>query len=247
MRALVLALALWAGAACACPLDTATRTGTVARITDGDTLVLTDRTKVRLLGLDAPELGRDGQPDEALARSAKARLAALAPAGTLLRLRTDAQTHDRYRRLLAHAYLPDGTSITETLLHEGLGEVLILTPNLWQADCLATAERRARTARRGVWALASHQPRPAASVPAKASYSVVRGTVTSVRVGRKGTALRLDERVTLWVPQAVVALFPPPALTARTGRTVTARGMLYPRGEGASIVVRHPATLEWEP
>lgn len=247
MRAVVLALALWASAPGACPLDTTTRTGTVAHITDGDTLVLTDRTKVRLVGVDAPELGRDGRPDEALARSAKTRLAALAPAGTPLRLRTDAQTHDRYHRLLAHAYLPDGTSIPETLLHEGLGEVLILTPNLWQADCLARAERRARTARRGVWALASHRPQPAASMPVKAGYSVVRGTVTSVQVGRKGTALRLDERVTLWVPATVVSLFPPPALTARTGRTVTARGMLYPRGDGASIVVRHPATLEWQP
>lgn len=247
MRALALALALWASAPGACPLDAATRTGTVAHVIDGDTLVLTDRSKVRLLGLDAPELGHDGRPDEALARTARTRLSTLAPAGTALRLRTDAETHDRYRRLLAHAYLPDGTSIAATLLREGLGEVLILAPNLWQADCLARAEQRARTARRGVWALPSHRPRPAANIPIRTGYAVVRGTVTSVNVGRKGTAVRLDERVTLWVPRAVVALFPPPALTARTGREVIARGMLRMRGEGGSIVVRHPATLEWPP
>lgn len=252
MRAAVWLLVLWTGATAACPLDHAARTGTVRAITDGDTLTLTDRTRVRLLGLDAPELAHPNQREEPLARTARTRLETLAPPGTVLRLRTDAQDHDRYGRLLAHAYLPDGRNLSAELLRAGLGELLVLAPNVWQADCLADAETQARRARRGVWALPGHRVQSAAQVAvSRPAFAVVRGRVTAVKPGRRGTSLTLDDRITLWVPHAVRQTLPGPALTARTGQTVTARGMLYPRGKscagGGNIVVRHRATLEWQP
>lgn len=248
MRAAVWLLALWAGATAACPLDHAAHTGTVHAITDGDTLTLTDRTRVRLLGLDAPELSRENQREQPLARAARAHLESLAPPGTSLRLRTDAQDRDRYGRLLAHAYLPDGRNLSAELLRAGLGELLVLAPNVWQADCLAEAEARARRAGRGVWALPSHRVQSAARVAVwQPRFAVVRGRITAVKPDRRGTELVLDERVTLWIPHAVRRTLPPPALTARTGQTVTARGMLSPRGTSASIVIRHRATLEWVP
>ncbi|MGA9756086.1 MAG: hypothetical protein WBV23_13195, partial [Desulfobaccales bacterium] len=44
----------------------------VVRVIDGDTLVLVGAIKVRVLGIDAPEMERDGQPADFLAHQAKA-------------------------------------------------------------------------------------------------------------------------------------------------------------------------------
>ena len=49
----------------------------VVRVVDGDTLVLAGGAKVRVLGIDAPEMERDGQPADFLAHKAKAVLAEL--------------------------------------------------------------------------------------------------------------------------------------------------------------------------
>ena len=49
----------------------------VRQVIDGDTLILADETRLRLIGLDAPELGREGRPDKPWARTARQRLASL--------------------------------------------------------------------------------------------------------------------------------------------------------------------------
>ncbi|MDO9071574.1 MAG: thermonuclease, partial [Deltaproteobacteria bacterium] len=49
----------------------------VVQVVDGDTLVLAGGIKVRVLGIDAPEMERDGQPADFLAHKAKATWAEL--------------------------------------------------------------------------------------------------------------------------------------------------------------------------
>ena len=73
---------------------------TVARITDGDTLVLQDGRRVRLVQIDAPEVGGG----ECFSRAAKRRLAALVPPGSNVRLERDPGLDDvdRYGRLLRY-------------------------------------------------------------------------------------------------------------------------------------------------
>ena len=56
----------------------------VSRVIDGDTLVLEGGTRVRLLGIDAPEMERDGHPAEFLAHKAKAALSDLTQNGCRL-------------------------------------------------------------------------------------------------------------------------------------------------------------------
>lgn len=236
-----------AGAVYACPLEGPTTPATVRAVVDGDTLDLTDGTRLRVLGYDAPELGRDGRADEPFARAARNRAAQLAPPGTRLALRRDVETRDRYGRSLAHAYLPDGRHLAATLLREGFGEILVLPPNVALADCLAAAEARARAGGRGVWTLPSHRVREAASLTPTPGYGVVRGTVSAVQASRRGTRVTLDERVDLWLPAEHRALFDPPIRADRLGRRLTARGILRLRSGRANLVVRHPSALEWAP
>ncbi len=91
----------------------------VAWVPDGDTLILEDREVVRLKGIDAPEIGEGGEPDQYFAREATQRLEELVRDRTLT-LRTGQVEEDRYGRTLAKAYLPSGESINLILVREGL-------------------------------------------------------------------------------------------------------------------------------
>jgi micrococcal nuclease len=120
---------------------------TVARVVDGDTLVCRERReRVRFLLVDAPELaqGEEG-------RLAKEFVEELAPPGTVLRLELDVRPRDRYRRLLAYLYLPDGRMLNEELARAGFAVVAVHPPNVQHVERLRAAVARAREERSGLW------------------------------------------------------------------------------------------------
>lgn len=134
----------------------------IVRIIDGDTIevnlsdhiVDTETTRVRLIGIDCPEAARPGpppQPAEPFAEEATTMARELLT-GATVRLRLEPhQTRDAYRRLLAHVDLPDGTSLAEQLLREGLAR----REDRWNHSMLMRyrqLELTARRAGRGMWA-----------------------------------------------------------------------------------------------
>lgn len=240
-----LAVLLWSGStAAACRPPAAGEQATVAHHYDGDTLRLADGRRVRLLGIDTPEMNhRRGLP-QPLARQALARTQSLLPRGGLVRLTRDRQTRDRYGRELAHAFRPDGSSVEETLLREGLAVAFILPPNVAMADCLLAAERDARGARRGLWTLPAYRPQPAASVPADGSYRLVRGQITSAQRRGDWVLLALDRRVQLRIARADWSAFTPADHLAWRGRTVIARGKIQPYNGRPQLRLRHPSQIE---
>jgi micrococcal nuclease len=131
----------------------------VVRVIDGDTLVLAGGARVRLLGIDAPEMERDGHPADFLAHKAKAVLTAL----TLKRwigLEYDRLRYDHYGRLLAYLVLPDHTLVNAALVRQGLARVYIIAPNLGHREDLLAAQREAIEARRGIWQQLLQQDEP---------------------------------------------------------------------------------------
>ena len=82
-------------------------------VIDGDTAVLEGGAHVRFLGIDAPEMERDGQPAQFMAHKSKAYVAGLIQ-GKLVRLEYDRERYDRYGRLLAYLFLPDGVMVNLT-------------------------------------------------------------------------------------------------------------------------------------
>lgn len=79
--------------------------GIVAAHVDGDTIdVAVGRSveRVRLIGIDAPEVAHGDRPAECFALEADDRLAALAPVGAAVRLERDVVPRDDYGRLLAY-------------------------------------------------------------------------------------------------------------------------------------------------
>jgi len=131
----------------------------VVQVVDGDTLVLAGGIKVRVLGIDAPEMERDGQPADFLAHKAKATLAELTLDRTVS-LSYDRLRYDHYGRLLAYLWLPDHTLVNAELVRRGLARVYFIAPNLrYQKDLLA-AQQEAIEAQRGIWQQLLKQDEP---------------------------------------------------------------------------------------
>ena len=161
-------------------------------VIDGDTLVLRGAERVRLIGIDAPEMRHEGRGPEAYAREAREALVDLS-SGRVVGVQYGQSPHDRYGRGLAHLFLANGDNVQASLLRRGLATSLFLPPNGEYLDCYVAAETEARAARRGIWSQAGFHPIAAKRIGRAAQgYRVVTGTVTSARCRRTGVWLRLD-------------------------------------------------------
>ena len=91
----------------------------------------------------------------------------LLPEGAGLRLERDVEARDRYGRLLAYVYLPDGTFVNRSMVEDGFAGPLTIPPNVAHADEISEAGRRARTDGRGLWSRCGdvHVPAGSGSVP----------------------------------------------------------------------------------
>ncbi|WP_336653541.1 MULTISPECIES: thermonuclease family protein [unclassified Leucobacter] len=130
---------------------------TVAYVVDGDTIAITrdghaDPERVRLIGIDTPELGHGKGPDECWAAEARDELKALLPEGTEVTLSADPSQPDvdKYGRLLRHIDA-GGVNVVRHQLQAGAGpEYTYDAPYAGQAEYRAE-EQRARTAGLGSW------------------------------------------------------------------------------------------------
>lgn len=214
--------------------------GRVTKIYDGDTIELDNGDKIRLLGINTPEVAHRGSRTEAGAEEAKAWLTGKL-AGRTVRLEFDATPKDKYGRRLAHVFLADGTHINLALIRAGLATSDIFPPSLKYVDVLLEAEREAQRAHRGLWAMAAYQPRPASEASEDAGWQRLVGFVISVAVSRGQAHLVLREGLEIRIPEKDLRLFPPIALYR--GRRVEVRGWVAYRKGKLSVTVRHPGAL----
>jgi micrococcal nuclease len=126
----------------------ATHPAAVTRNTDGDTLWLSGIGKVRLIGVDTPEVYGHV---ECFGRAASAFAERLLPPGTHVRYRLGVDPRDRYGRALAYVWLDDGRMFNELLAERGYATPLTIPPNVDYAYRFVAAARRARDAGRGLW------------------------------------------------------------------------------------------------
>jgi len=134
---------------------------TVEHIIDGDTFICSG-SKIRLIGVDTPEskinkraykqtnLG-DIRTVVRLGKIAKKFTESLIPPGTKVKLEFDVQKRDRYGRILAYVYLPDGRMLNEVLLKEGYAMLLTIPPNVKYEYKFKKAYREAVSKKKGLW------------------------------------------------------------------------------------------------
>jgi micrococcal nuclease len=134
--------------------------GTVTRVVDGDTVHVNiggRDERVRLIGIDAPEVGRcDAAKATSLARSL-----AQGRAVKLVGDRTQA-TRDRYGRLLAYVWIVNGPDVGYQELAHGYARVYIYDRPFQRLAAYRRAEQTGRTRPDSIWrACSSPSPSPA--------------------------------------------------------------------------------------
>ena len=126
---------------------------TVIHDVDGDTVLARLRSgrveKVRLLGVDTPEVVDPRKPVQCFGHEASAYTAARL-VGRRVTLELDADPRDKYGRLLAYVLI-DGHRFDDELLARGYARLLVIPPNGAHARAMLRAELDARAARRGLW------------------------------------------------------------------------------------------------
>jgi len=213
----------------------------VGRVLDGDTFRTTQGEKIRLLGINTPEIAHTSSPAQPLGYQATNALRHLI-AGKTVRLTFDTQRKDAYGRTLAHVYLRNGLWVNGELVRLGMAHVYTFTPNLRRAGRLLALERQARQARLGIWQSGRFKMLNANQVRTAylGQFRVVKGRITKLR--RNHMAFRVGT-LNVSIPRKYRAWFrPPPRL--HVGDTVVVHGVIRAAPSGLYLALHTPFDLE---
>jgi micrococcal nuclease len=119
-------------------------------VSDGDTIVLGSGETIRYLGIDAPEIDREGGKGEFLAEAARDFNSGLVK-HVRIRLEYDQEARDRYGRILAYVFLENGDMVNALLIRNGLAHVMLTVPNVKYRELLLDCQREAMKKRLGIW------------------------------------------------------------------------------------------------
>jgi len=119
-------------------------------VSDGDTIVLGNSFKVRYIGINAPELEHADHKEEPYGEAAKRFNASLVNREKV-RLESDKERTDRYKRRLAYVFFENGTFVNAEILSNGYAYLLVHRPNLKYKAILLKSQRIAMTAKKGIW------------------------------------------------------------------------------------------------
>lgn len=138
------------------PSTNVDETVTVTRVVDGDTIEISPAidgiTDLRLIGVDTPETKKPNCQIQPYGPEASS-FTQTQLGGRQVGLEFDVEKTDRYDRLLAYVYPPDGSMFNETLLEEGYARVATFPPNTRYVQRFETAEAGAEAAGLGIWSL----------------------------------------------------------------------------------------------
>lgn len=122
----------------------------VIKVHDGDTVsvILNGRKeKVRLIGIDAPEIKQ--RPWGTRARKHLEKM--LTASNRTVILEFDVERRDKYGRLLCYVYSTDKNMINLQMLKHGYAVLLTISPNVRHVDEFRKAQHNAREQKLGIW------------------------------------------------------------------------------------------------
>lgn len=229
--------------------------GVLKSVYDGDTLTLRDGRKIRLIGINTPEMSRKDRPAEPLAEQATLYLRSLLTVGRTVQLRLGSQRLDSYGRILAHVFTEEGVNVTSEMLEKGYGFQVLIAPNDWAAKCYHRSESVARQKKIGVWADPYFQIREADSGSIRGGFAVISGTVERVSITKRTVWIDIEGDIALNIPRMSWAQFQSIENELVSGQLVEARGWVIDRqmkGKAMKkrykrwmIMVNHPGSLRF--
>ncbi len=238
---LLLLLLPWAANAGTLSVISTDRWVHVVRVYDGDTFRTTSGERVRLLGINAPEVAHNRQREQVMGHEASIRLQQLI-SGKTVRLSFDKVRQDDYGRTLAHVYLRDNSWVNAQLVREGLAHVYTFEPNHSRTKALLVAEKQGRAAHIGIWSTDHFRVLAAGKVTARhiGQFRLITGPIEQ----SNGWSFQLG-RLHISVPKKYRQWFKHP-LQLTPGQTITVRGVIrVSRTGNYSLALHSPFDVEY--
>lgn len=215
----------------------------VEKVYDGDTVRLEDGRKIRLLGINTPEVKHRNQATQAGGDIARQWLTEKLK-NKKVRLVTDVEQNDKYKRTLGHLITENNEHINLQLVELGLAAVNIYPPNLLYVNELVEAGKRAEQAKRGIW---QHEEYAVISVDRleKSGHSGwirLAGKVAVIRSSRKFVYLEFNDLFQARIEKKWLDLFPD--IERYQGKMLEVRGWLNKNRSQWSMLIRHPSAIK---
>jgi len=121
----------------------------VDKVYDGDTIALDDGRKIRLIGVDAPEVASPYSKEEPFGKQSKRHLKKLLY-GKKVYIKLDATQFDKYGRTLAYVYADD-VLINGRMIKDGWARAYVRF-NYKHKDLFLDYEKEAKARGIGIWA-----------------------------------------------------------------------------------------------
>ena len=223
-----------------CALQAPHHQVSVRFVNDGDTLTLSNDKRVRIIGINAPEIGYKDRPDQPLAVRARERLRAYLHNDYAF-IVDDEDRYDKYGRVLAHVFDDQGNNVAAKLILEGLGFAISIPPNLLYRRCYRDAEQHARLTKKGVWSEPYFAP-VAADKLKYSGFNRVMGCIQRVRKYRDKKYLYLSDRFRFLIPEQSEIYFEadaPPMIFGK-GLCLIGTGWVYNQYSYRTMKLLHP-------
>lgn len=229
-----------------CPSFKPTESANIRYIHDGDTLFLSDNRKVRLIGIDTPELAhhKKNRTEQPFAREARDYARHLIKKhGSHVKLMSGIENHDRYKRNLFHIQLSDGSLLQNRLLKAGLAVALTTPPNQLLSTCYQAAEQSAQTQHHKIWSLAKYQTITVDKLsPGMKGFRIIRGKVRYIGESKKAFWLNFHGNFSTRIDKRDLMFFKHP-LKHFVDREITVRGWLRFYKNKPQMSLRHPSSI----
>lgn len=164
----------------------------VRHVLDGDTVILENSDKVRLLGINAPEKEFEERSAQPYSLEALLSLREMTE-GKRVNLYYGRQKTDSYGRTLGYLESLEGIDLQMMLVSKGYAFVVAFPPDIDRLENYLHAEQRARDERLGVWKDSNHVVLDLDLSPnLNSGFGLFKGRVKSVDHSRKNVRLEFN-------------------------------------------------------
>lgn len=225
-----------------CISGLSTERATIERITDGDTVVLTDQRRVRLIGINAAELNAQNTKLKDLAQQATDKLESWLPHGEPVILHIGDEPYDRHGRVLAHVIrASDGLAVAHWMVQRGLAVQSAVAPTTRCTLNFEALEKQAVTANLGLWKIRDLMSISAKKLNARNhGFKLISGTVTSVKSRKRYVEFFVENQLRVKVRPKLAKQM---SLQSLIGQKVEVRGWLSHKNNQVFLWLQHAANL----
>ncbi len=217
----------------------------IKHVIDGDTVILANGDRLRMIGIDAPEIGYRGKASQAGAISARDFLKGLINSRDDYPVSFEPQRRDRYGRTLGHLFLTDNRNIQALILAGGFAAPLNIPPNIAFSNCYQQQVTKAMQARLGIWKLDQYQAVAANLLSGnEQGYRIIYGRIFDTATTPSSIWLHMQLSLAIRIAREDLQYFPDFHPDELPGRDIRVRGKLYRYKTQLRLRLRHPADME---